>query len=212
MMKEADVALWRLVHDERQALIADLEPLASTSWLSASTCPGWNVHAVLAHRVDTAKTTRLSFMRDMLAARFDFDRANAVGVAREKAQDPQETLAEFRAVRLRTSSPPAPLATRLVEAFVHGEDIRGPLGIDRDYPAENVATALAYQLKTSVKMGGGKELAKGWHMMATDTVFSHGAGAEVRASAMALLLAVSGRPVAVTEFSGAGAETFAATL
>jgi hypothetical protein len=45
-------------------------------WLTPSPCPGWDVHDVVAHLVDTAKTDRLRFMRTMVAARLDFDRAN----------------------------------------------------------------------------------------------------------------------------------------
>ena len=65
----------------------------------------------------------------MIAARFDFDWDNVVGVSREKRGDPANTLEAMRAAINLTLTPPATLATRLVEAFVHGEDIRRPLGI-----------------------------------------------------------------------------------
>ncbi|WGW11374.1 maleylpyruvate isomerase family mycothiol-dependent enzyme [Saxibacter everestensis] len=201
--------IWPVVHDERRALIQDLDALQPQQWQTASLCPDWDVHDVLAHLVDTAKATRLGFVRRMVAAGFDFDRDNAAGVARERAEDPGRTLAEFRAVLTRTSSPPAPLATRLVEAFVHGEDIRRPIGISRDYPTAHVATALRYQLKTTVKIGGGKEYAEGWRLVASDVAFEHGAGQEVRGPAIVLLLAVSGRPVEVGELTGPGAVPFA---
>ncbi|WP_022883607.1 maleylpyruvate isomerase family mycothiol-dependent enzyme [Glaciibacter superstes] len=201
--------IWPVVHDERRALIQDLELLQPQQWLTRSLCPDWDVHEVLAHLVDTAKSTRLGFVRSMVAAGFDFDRDNAAGVARERAEDPHHTLAEFRAVLTRTTSPPAPLATRLVEAFVHGEDIRRPVGISRDYPAGHIATALRYQLKTTVKMGGGKERAEGWRLVASDLAFEHGTGQEVCGSAIVLLLAVSGRPVAAHELTGSGAAAFA---
>jgi hypothetical protein len=87
------------------------------------------------------------------------------------------------------------VTTRLVEAFVHGEDIRRPLGMRGDYPPSHVAKALAYQVRTSVKMGGGKEFAAGFGLVASDAPFEHGEGHEVRGSVIALLLAVSGRPV-----------------
>lgn len=162
----------------RRALIQDLEKLPAPQWATPSPCPGRGVHDVLAHLVDDAKTTRPGFLRDLLAAGFDFDRLNARGVARERREDPKRTLAGFRAVSRRTTSAPAPSATRLVEAFVHGEDIRRPLGIRRDYPTAHVAT---------------------------DTELGVGAGDEVRGSAIALLLAVSGRPVGPEELTGPGA-------
>ncbi len=200
--------VWPVVHEERRALIQDLEPLHPAQWKTPSLCPGWDVHDVLAHVIDSAKTTPLNFIRRMIASRLDFDRDNAVGVEREKTEDPAKTLVQLDAVLSRTSGPPAGLATRLVEAFVHGEDIRRPLGLHRAYPAIHVATAIDYQVRTTTKMGGGKEIAAGWRLVATDTPFEHGDGPVVEGPAIALLLAVSGRPVAESELSGPGAPVF----
>ena len=197
--------IWVVVHKERDALIQDLLALKTQQWTTPSLCPGWDIHAVLAHLVNDAKTTRIGFVSRMIAAGFDFDRINASGIARERSTDPNQTLAYFQGVRSRTTSAPAPLATRLVEVFVHGEDIRRPLGIDHEYPVTAVATALRYQAKTSVKLGGGKERLEGLRLIATDTVFDEGVGKEVRGAAIALLLAVSGRPVRTGELTGPGA-------
>ncbi len=196
--------IWAAVHDERQNLIDDLAALDADLWSTPSLCPGWDVHDVLAHLVDSARTTRVGYVSQLVAARFDFDRANAVGIERQKAGRPADTLSAFRAVRSHTATPPVALATRLVEAFVHGEDIRRPLGIGHQYPPELIARALAYQVRTSVKIGGGKEMAQGCHLVASDTEFDHGDGPEVRGPAIALLLAVSGRPVAADELTGPG--------
>lgn len=200
--------IWPVVHEERRALISDLEQLQPSLWQTPSLCPDWSVHDVLAHLVDTAKTNRLGFVGSLIAARFDFDRANALGVARERAEDPVRTLDRLKSVQARKTGPPVPLATRLVEAFIHGEDIRRPVGIHRTYPPAHVVTALKYQLKTSIKTGGGKERAKGWRLVATDEGFRHGSGPEVRGPAIVLLLAVSGRPVLPHELAGPGAASF----
>ncbi|MFD5600412.1 maleylpyruvate isomerase family mycothiol-dependent enzyme [Leucobacter sp. NPDC058333] len=212
MGKRVGAEIWPAVHLERRALIEDLAHLDPAQWRTPSLCAGWSVHDVLAHLVDSAKTTRLGFVRRMLASRFDFDRDNAVGVARERAADPALTLASFRAVSDSTATPPAALATRLVEAFVHGEDIRQPLGIVRNYPPAHVATALRYQVATSIKVGGGRELARGSRLIATDADFQHGEGPEVRATAISLLLAVSGRPIAADRVAGSGASAFVARV
>ena len=209
MTKLSGSEIWSAVHHERQALIDDLAVLETDEWRTPSLCAGWDVHDVLAHLVDSAKTTRLGFVRRMVAAGFDFDRDNAVGITREKAANAEDTLNAFEEVRSNTATPPAALATRLVEAFVHGEDIRRPLKIRRNYPPVHVAAALAYQVKTSVKIGGGKEPAQGWHLIATDAPFEHGAGPKVHGPALALLLAVSGRPAGADELTGPGAHSFA---
>ncbi|MEU4452568.1 maleylpyruvate isomerase family mycothiol-dependent enzyme [Nocardioides sp. NPDC023903] len=197
--------VWPVVHAEREALISDLATLTPAQWAAPSLCVGWSVHDVLAHMVDVATTTRLGFVRRMIAARGDFDLDNQTGVDRERAEDPAETLAAFRRVAGRTATPPAPLATRLVEEFAHGEDIRRPLGLQRDYPVEHVVTALGYLAKTSEEWGGGKERAERVRLVATDADTVIGTGPEVRGTTIALVLALSGRPVGSGELTGPGA-------
>src|SRR5690606_38350890 len=125
---------WPVVHEERRRLVADLAELTDAQWATPSLCPGWDVHDVVAHLVDTARTGRLGFVRALVEARMDFDRANENGIAREKRPDPRETLGALRDAAELTLTPPANLATRLVEAIVHGEDIRRPLGLTGQYP------------------------------------------------------------------------------
>ena len=86
------------------------------------------------------------------------------------------------------------------------------MGIDREYPAGEVAKALAYQVNTTGKMGGGKEMAAGWRLVAADADFVHGSGPEVTGRAIALLLAVSGRAVDPRELDGPGAGDFVRRL
>ena len=74
----ADV--WALVHAERAALIEDLELLDTAAWQEASLRRDWTVHDVVAHLVDTARTTRLGLVIGLARARFDFDHQNARGV------------------------------------------------------------------------------------------------------------------------------------
>ena len=210
-MSTQSLDIWAAVHEERRALSADLATVPPERWAEASLCSGWEVHDVVAHLIDSALTTRLGFMRRLSAARFDFDRDNEVGAERERRAHPVDTLAAFDRIVPETNTPPAALATRLVEAVVHGEDIRRPLGITREYPVAHVLPALRYQLKTSGSMGGGRDRARGLRLIASDTDFSSGegsgAGSEVHGTALALLLAVSGRPVGPAELTGPGAST-----
>jgi uncharacterized protein (TIGR03083 family) len=202
--------IWRAVHEERRRLVSDLEGIPLEQWQTPSLCPGWSVHDVVAHLIDSAVTTRLGFVRQMLTARFDFDRANEHGVTRHKAVDPSETLDAFRAVTDRTDTPPGPLATRLVEAYVHGADVRRPLGITSDYPSEHVMTALRYMVRTGAGFGGGRERVRGLLLRPLPDGQAIGEGPEVRGDAIALLLATSGRPTGAEELTGDGAHVLAA--
>ena len=198
--------VWPLVHAERAALIADLETLNHSQWQQASLCAGWTVHDVTAHLVDTALTTRLGFMLGLARARFDFDRQNERGVERRRGASPRHTLARLREVSTRTSNPPGSRASRLVEEVVHGEDIRRPLGLTRDYPVEAVTGALHYQVTTSTALGGSRDRVADLRLEATDVPLTLGSGAPVRATSLDLLLAVSGRCRALDQLWGAGAD------
>jgi uncharacterized protein (TIGR03083 family) len=125
-------------------------------------------------------------------------------VLEERAENPAETLAAFRAVIDRTSTPPAPLESRLVEAFVHGEDIRRPVGLRREYPVAEVVRAITLQARTDAAFGGGKARVAGVELRATDADFTLGAGPVLEGPAISLLLAVCGRRDAFAELSGPG--------
>jgi uncharacterized protein (TIGR03083 family) len=204
--------VWLLVHAERAALIDDLVGLTDAQWAQPSLCEGWTVHDVAAHLVDNARATRRGIVRAMVRARLDFDRQNAHGVARARGATPAETLDRLREVALRRTTPGAPLDSRLVEEVVHGEDVRRPLGITRDYPRETVLRALAYQAHTWVGLGGAKQHVAGLRLVATDHAVALGEGADVRGPAVSLLLAVSGRTVALEDLEGPGVATLSGRL
>ncbi|MDD7940114.1 maleylpyruvate isomerase family mycothiol-dependent enzyme [Actinomycetospora lutea] len=196
--------VWSMVHAERAALVDDLQRSDHRRWDEPSPCPGWAVHDVVAHLVDTARTTRIGFVVGLARAGFDFDRQNARGVARERGATPAATLGRLRAVTRRRTTPPAPLDTRLVEEIVHGEDVRRPLGLVRAYPTPAVVRALRLQARTPASFGGAKELVARVRLVATDTDLALGEGPEVRGAALALLLAACGRPTAPGELAGPG--------
>lgn len=196
--------LWPMVQAERAALIDDLEDVFDDAWDRPSLCEGWSVHDVVAHLNDSARTTRCGFVLGLARARFDFDRQNARGVSRERGATPQETLQRSRRLVLRTTTPPAPLESRLIEAIVHGEDIRRPLGLTRRYPADAVVRALRLQARMSASFGGSRELVAPLRLVASDADADIGGGYEVRGTALSLLLAICGRRVAPDDLVGVG--------
>lgn len=204
--------VWSIVHAERAALIADLEKLDDQQWAQPSLCAEWTVHDVAAHLVDTARTTRRSFVLGLVRARFDFHRQNAWGVERQRGASPQETLARLHQVASRRSTPPAPLDSRIVEEVVHGEDIRRPLGLTRSYPPEAVTRALRLQARTPAAIGGAKELVAAVRLAAVDVDLAIGDGADVRGPALSLLLALCGRRVALDDLTGPGVPALAEAI
>jgi uncharacterized protein (TIGR03083 family) len=204
--------IWPMVHAERAALIEDLVHVDDAQWEQQSLCDGWTVHDVVAHLVDTARTTRRSFVVDMVRMRFDFDRQNALGLVRGRGATPRQTLDGLREVASLTSTPPAPIVTRLVEEVLHGEDIRRPLGLTRAYPQDAVVRCLSYLARTPATFGGARERIAGVRLTATDADLSIGDGPDVRGTALALLLAASGRRVALDELDGPAVATLTARV
>ena len=93
---------------------------------------------------------------------------------------------------------------------VHGEDIRRPLRLTHIYPREAVVRSLRLQARTPSSFGGAKEFVARLRLTAADTDVSIGAGAEVSGSALSLLLAISGRRVALDDLDGPGVAVLAA--
>ena len=170
---------------------------------------GWTVHQVAAHLIDSGTAGRLdSTTDDHEPGRL---RSGQRGRQRHLRSRPEDTLAALKAAVDSTRTPPADLATRLVEAFVHGEDIRRPLDLAGDYPARGVAAALDYLVQTGVGMGGGKERVQGVRVVVSDLDWTSGSGPELSGRGIDLLLALSGRPAGAAQLSGAGLETLTAS-
>lgn len=200
--------IWPVIHAERQALAADLEALGPEQWQTQSWCDRWTVHDVLAHLLSAARMTPPKFARRFAAARFDFDRFADRQVREEGADGPSATLVAFRAAQPRTSAPPGPKDTWLGEAFVHGEDIRRPLGLRGDYPLPYVTRVIALYAASNAIIGGKSRVA-GLTLQATDTDFAVGSGPVVEGPAVALMLAASGRKQALPELAGPGLDILA---
>jgi uncharacterized protein (TIGR03083 family) len=197
--------IWPTIHAERVALADDLAGVTGERWHTPSLCSEWDVHQVLAHLVASAKMTPARFLTLFASARFSFDRFTTTQVAAESAGGPVATLAAFREAAPRSSAPPGPKETWLGEAFVHGEDIRRPLGISHDYPVAEVVRALGFYASSNAIIGGKTRVA-GVTLKPTDADAFIGSGPVVEGPAISLLLAASGRPSALDELSGPGLE------
>ena len=198
-------SIWPTIHAERTSLADDLSALTPEQWATQSLCDQWTVHEVLAHLLCAAKMTPPKFFVRLAAAGFKFDQYSAKQVALESAGGPAATMAAFREAQSRTTAPPGPKDTWLGEAFVHGEDIRRPLGIAHTYPTPEVTRVITLYSKSNTIIGGKSRIA-GVTLKATDTDFSLGSGPVAEGPAISLLLVASGRMSALDELSGPGVE------
>jgi uncharacterized protein (TIGR03083 family) len=197
---------WPLIHAERAALAADLADLLAERWATQSLCDQFTVRDVLAHLTAGASLNPVRWMAGVIRCRFDFDRQVAMRLAEQLGATPAETLARFGRVVNGITKPPVPAVAMLGEIVVHGEDIRRPLGIKRDYPVTTL-TAVAAYYQASDLPALSKRRAAGLRLTATDTPFTAGEGPLVSGPALALIMAMAGRTPYCDQLDGDGTAT-----
>ncbi|MFI8946671.1 maleylpyruvate isomerase family mycothiol-dependent enzyme [Streptomyces sp. NPDC053750] len=197
--------VWPLIHAERAALAADLADLTDEQWATPSLCAGLTVREVLAHLIAGARLNTVSWLAGVIRCRFDFDQQVAMRLAEQLGATPGETLERFRRVVPSTTKPPLPAIAMLGETIVHGEDIRRPLGIRRDYPIGVVTeTAEYYQGSDLVVVAKGR--IGGLRLAADDGPFATGSGPLVSGRTLALVMAMTGRAAYCDDLEGDGVE------
>ena len=199
--------MWTTIAGERGALADDLPQLPTEKWATGSLCEAWTVEQVLAHMTSTAQMTPPKFFAGFMVSGFNFPKFAEDGIQTYTGATPAETLERFRAQQHSTKSPPGPRVTWLGETIIHAEDIRRPLGIQHDYPADAVQQVLDFY-KNSDTLIRAKSRIAGLSLRATDSSWTHGSGPLVEGPQMSLLMAMTGRKAALEDLSGEGLETF----
>jgi len=201
----AKVDIWPTVHSERKALAADLAGLGDERWSTPSLCEAWTVRDVLAHMTATAKITPASFFPKLVGSGFSFDRMQAKDIAAERGANPAETLRRFEDVITSTKRPPGPPITMMGETLLHSEDIRRALGIAHVYPTQWLTQVADFFSGSNLILGTKRRIA-GLSLRATDADWSRGAGPEVSGPILAVLMAMTGRKVALADLQGPGVD------
>lgn len=93
----------------------------------------------------------------------------------------------------------------LGETLVHGEDIRRPLGLRRDPPAEVVTRVAAYYRGSDQVVVARSRVAGLW-LVADDGPFAGGTGPLVSGPTLALVMAMTGRTAFCDDLEGEGVE------
>lgn len=193
-----------LVREERAEMADFLESLTPEQWEHPSLCRGWRVRDVAAHVVSYEEHGRKDVARRLVRARLRFGRLNEVGVA-EYAHLQHDELVAFLRAHLTPHGPTARFGGRvgLVDAIIHHQDMRRPLGRPRRVPPERLLHALPFAVVAPPLRGFWKS--RGVRLVATDVDWSRGRGPEARGEAEALLMVLAGRRSVAGELSGPGA-------
>jgi uncharacterized protein (TIGR03083 family) len=201
-----DAGTWSLIHAERGRLADMIEGLTPEQWNTPSLCAGWTVGQLAAHILGGAEQTPGNFMLGMLRAGFRFDSMIDREMGERSGLSQQEVAERLRQRTSTTNKPPAPATAMLGEVVVHGEDLRRPIGIEREVAPQAVNECLDMYTKANFPVGGKKRIA-GLALKTTDTDWSWGTGPEVSGPALSLVLAMTGRRAGLAELSGEGVAT-----
>lgn len=193
-----------MASEERRDLADLLESLTPDQWEHPSLCERWRVRDVAAHVVSYEEHGPLDLLKRFTKAGLRPGRVNDVALQDYAARDPQELVAFLRS-HLGPRGATARFGGRvgLVDALIHHQDIRRPLGLVRDIPAERLQVALPFAV-TAPPLRGFLH-ARGVRLATTDLDWSHGKGPEAHGPAEAVLMVLAGRRGAASDLRGPGA-------
>lgn len=211
-MSANDEELVAMLADERRRIAELATRLTPEQWRSPSLCSNWRVGDVVAHLVVTAESRAVQHVARALRHRFRLDVMIDV-TARNVGREPPLVLAARleRAARSHRHPPGRRTQHVLADTVVHGFDIREPLGISYDPPAERLRLTLDAVLGLD-SMPVCRPRVAGLHLVAEDLNWQAGDGPEVRGPADALLLAMTGRRVGLSRLAGSGLDTIASRI
>jgi uncharacterized protein (TIGR03083 family) len=200
-----------LARAERADLLAFLSDLTPQQWDTPSLCTGWRVRDVVAHMISYEALPARELVRRLARGRFRLASTNAVGLAEMRDLGPDELLA-LLGQRLDPTGLTTGFGCRvaLVDALIHQQDIRRPLGVPRTIPPERLLPALSFA-RFAPPIGAFWR-ARGLRLVATDLGWAAGRGPEIRGAGEAVLMAMAGRRGVVGELSGPGQPTLAARI
>jgi uncharacterized protein (TIGR03083 family) len=203
---------WKMIHAGRTAMADTIENLSPDQWSAGSLCDGWTVGQLAAHILAAAEQTGGHFAWGMLTTGFRFNALMERDLHDRAELSPTQIADRLRQRTTTTNHPPAPVLAMLGEIVVHGEDLRRPLGLP-SWAAEADAhnACLDMYVKASFPVGGKKRI-EGLRLVTTDTNWSYGTGPEVKAPAISLMLAMTGRAATASDLAGDGAPTMASRL
>ena len=205
------MSVMELARQERQELLELLVSLSEDQWRAPSLCEGWSVQDVVAHVLSYEELRPRRLLKRFAQGLFHPDRVNAVGVCEYRSRTPDELIDLLR----RHLSPTGLTAgmggaIALTDGMIHQQDIRRPLRLPREIPAERLRPALRTALFSPILRGVVR--VRGVRLVATDMEWTFGGGPEVRGAAEALLMIIAGRRGVVAELSGTGQPTIAPRL
>jgi uncharacterized protein (TIGR03083 family) len=196
--------VWRHIHTEREHLTRVLAELPAEGWDHPTLCTGWAVRHVAAHVISSAEASAGDVLAMMWRGQGNFNRALYREGLRLGSRSPDEILDAFERNR---GSRHHPLGTTrwepLLDALVHTQDIVLPLGLNYTMPIEAAQVAADRVWSWPFPFFARRRLGR-VRLIADDTEWRAGSGAEIRGPMASLLLLLTGRDAAFLQLRGEG--------
>jgi uncharacterized protein (TIGR03083 family) len=199
------VDIQRAIADERRRVADLVESLTPEQLNTPSLCGDWTVKQVAGHLLAANGTSGTPLLMLIVRSGFNIHRANARLAAQVAERSPAE-LARGLRDNAESSSPPPIVGYpgQLTDLQVHGQDMRRPLGLAHGLAPDRLRASLDF-------LTGGKAYGftprtrlAGLRFEATDVDWSWGDGRVVTGPAEALMMAITGRAVALDDLKGPG--------
>jgi uncharacterized protein (TIGR03083 family) len=201
-MEHEDV--WRTIETQRLAVADLLEDLSADEWRHPSLCAGWTVRDVAAHLAIAPLMGNGTAMVEFIRARGNFNRMIRDSAIRRAARPTGQLVADLRMVAgSRRLAPTTTHLEPLIDLLVHMQDMVIPLGREHEMPQDAARVCATRYWERSFPFYARKKL-HDLRLVATDTDWTAGEGAEIRGPIGALLLLITGRSVALKQLSGDG--------
>lgn len=199
--------VWPAIAAERRTFVAYLRTLPEDAWTRPSLASGWTVRQVVGHLIALSEITLGSFLAGMASNGVSLNRLNDAGARRIADACSNAQLVDRLETRVTARThPPGPVMTLLGEVVVHGEDIHRALDGYGAHPVEHLTAVTDFYKRTNLIIPAKKRVA-GLRLRATDAAWTSGDGPEVSGPLVAILLAITGRTVALDDLTGDGVAT-----
>ncbi|MGI8523892.1 MAG: maleylpyruvate isomerase family mycothiol-dependent enzyme [Nocardioides sp.] len=189
-----------------------LETLDEAALDTPSLCSGWAVRGVAGHLIASVSAPLSQLLLHTVRSGFNPHRAN-VTMGRERGAHTGPDLATTlrRHADVELSVPVVGVHGPFTDLVVHNADMRVPLGAPWEPDPVWATECLAFVGKGALGFTARKRLA-GLRLVATDSSYVAGQGAELSGPAYSLLLALCGRAVGLERLDGPGRDLLAARL
>lgn len=193
----------------RRALADLLESLTQEQLATPSLCAGWDVRTVTAHVATAVSLPKRAFVTALLRHGTPH-RANDAVARAQAARPVAETVETLRRHADNPFAPPV-VGVRgpLTDVLVHTGDVRVPLGLPHDPPADAVRTALGFVTDGRPVGFVARGRIAGLRLVAGDLGWSWGDGPLVTGRGIDLLMAACGRTALLPRLDGDGATVLA---